>query len=73
MDSKNELSKVYSWYRTLEVYIKPEEDAKAAARQKKRYDRLEKTKNIKFDDEHFAPKPEPRTRFGFKIIVPKPE
>lgn len=45
-EAKNEISKVCTWFRTLEVYIKPEEDALLAAKIKRRYDRLERAKNI---------------------------
>jgi hypothetical protein len=50
VDAKYEIAKVYSWYRTLEVYLKPEEDALLAEKTREQYERLERTKNIKFDE-----------------------
>lgn len=48
--AKNEVATIYTWYRTLSVYIKPEEEAIAAAKERRQYERLEKTKNIQFDE-----------------------
>ena len=47
---KNEIARIYTWYQGLDVFIKPEEDAIAAVKMKEEYERLEKTKNIKFDE-----------------------
>jgi hypothetical protein len=34
IEAKNEIANVYKWYRTLEVFIKPEEDALIAEKLK---------------------------------------
>jgi hypothetical protein len=49
-ETKHQVSKVYSWYLTLQVYIKPEEDAKAAAKKQKEIEALERAKNMKIDE-----------------------
>ena len=51
--AKNEISTIYTWYLGLQVYLKPENEAIAAIKMKEEYERLEQTKNIKFD-ENFA-------------------
>ncbi len=53
IQARHEIARVYTWYRGLETYLKPEEDALAALKLQRQYDRLEKTKNIKFDEEAF--------------------
>jgi hypothetical protein len=37
---------VYSWYLTLQDYIKPEEDAKKALRVQKEFEALERAKHM---------------------------
>jgi hypothetical protein len=54
-EAKHEISKIYNWYRGLEAFIKPEEDALIAAKVKRRYDRLERTKNMQFDPDAAPP------------------
>jgi hypothetical protein len=49
-EAKNEVSKVYRWFLTLQVYIKPEEDAKAALKKLKEIEALERAKNMKIDE-----------------------
>jgi hypothetical protein len=49
--AKNEISTIYTWYLGLQVYLKPENEAIAAIKMKEEYERLEKTKNIKFDED----------------------
>ena len=46
------MSKVYRWFLTLKVYIKPEEDAKAALKKQKEIEALERAKNMKIDENH---------------------
>ena len=43
---------MYNWFKTLEPYIKPEEDAKIEEKLKKRYDRLEQARNMEFNDDY---------------------
>ncbi len=49
-EAKNEVSKVYRWFLTLKVYIKPEEDALAALKKQKEIEALERAKNMKIDE-----------------------
>ncbi len=49
LEAKNEISKVYSWYLTLKVYIKPEEDAIAEIKKQKEIEALDRAKNMQIE------------------------
>ena len=63
------MSKVYRWFLTLQVYIKPEEDALAALKKQKEIEALERAKNMSIDDQTPHLEVQPKGRGKLKNLL----